>query len=228
MRRPALIIAFVAFALTSLQFVNAQERTPGLVPIPEKRPHPYANRTPKAPPPPLRIRPESQRLPRIVLPKDSRNLALHKHVTSSDKEPIIGRLDQIADGNKKVEDGAFVELGPGSQWVQIDLGQTARLYAITVWRNAIDPRVYRDVVVWVSDDPMFRNHTVLFNNDFDNSQGLGPGTDWEERETLEGQWIPARNSKARYVRLYSKGNTADDQNHYTEVEVHGFVEEPKR
>ena len=27
--------------------------------------------------------------------------------------------------------------------------------------------------------------------------------------------------KGRYVRCYSKGSTADDQNHYTEVEVYG-------
>jgi hypothetical protein len=26
----------------------------------------------------------------------------------------------------------------------------------------------------------------------------------------------------RYVRCYSKGSTADDQNHYTEVEVYGI------
>ena len=28
--------------------------------------------------------------------------------------------------------------------------------------------------------------------------------------------------KGRYVRFYSKGNTSDDQNHYTEVEIYGF------
>ena len=28
--------------------------------------------------------------------------------------------------------------------------------------------------------------------------------------------------KGRYVRLWSKGNTSDDQNHYTEVEVWGL------
>ena len=32
-------------------------------------------------------------------------------------------------------------------------------------------------------------------------------------------------AKARYVRVYSDGNFAEDVNHYTEVEVYGVIEE---
>jgi hypothetical protein len=54
-----------------------------------------------------------------------KNLALNKPVTASDKDPIIGKLDQVTDGDKEGSDGSWVELGAGFQWVQIDLGKTA-------------------------------------------------------------------------------------------------------
>ena len=80
-----------------------------------------------------------------------------------------------------------------------------------------------DVVVQVADDPDFiDNVKTLFNNDGDNSSGLGIGKDKAYWETNEGKLIDAKGVVARYVRLYSKGNTADDQNHYTEVEVYGL------
>ena len=33
--------------------------------------------------------------------------------------------------------------------------------------------------------------------------------------------INARGATARYVRLHSNGNTANEMNHYTEIEIHG-------
>jgi hypothetical protein len=36
-----------------------------------------------------------------------------------------------------------------------------------------------------------------------------------------GKLIDAKGSSAQYVRLYSNGNTANDMNHYIEVEVYG-------
>lgn len=63
------------------------------------------------------------------------------------------------------------------------------------------------------------NVRTVFNNDRDNSSGLGLGRDSEFYEHYSGQWIPIAAQKARYVRLYSRGNTSDPQNQYTEVEV---------
>ena len=40
-------------------------------------------------------------------------------------------------------------------------------------------------------------------------------------ESRFGKLIDAEGSHGRYVRLYSKGNTANDMNHYIEVEVFG-------
>ena len=40
-------------------------------------------------------------------------------------------------------------------------------------------------------------------------------------ETAEGKLVDAKGAKARYVRLYSRGNNANELNHYVEVEVFG-------
>ena len=63
----------------------------------------------------------------------------------------------------------------------------------------------------------------MFNNDHDNSSGLGIGKNKEYIETNEGRLIDPRGVKARYIRLYSKGNTSNDINHYVEVEVYGIL-----
>jgi len=79
-----------------------------------------------------------------------------------------------------------------------------------------------DVVVQVADDADFISQVrTLFNNDRDNSSGLGVGADRPYVETAEGKLIDAKGTVARYVRLYSRGNNANDQNHYLEVEVFG-------
>ncbi|MGA2498262.1 MAG: discoidin domain-containing protein, partial [Tepidisphaeraceae bacterium] len=159
----------------------------------------------------------------FLAPKGCKNLAFKRPVTSSDPEPIIGKLEQVTDGDKEGVEGSWVELGPGKQWVQIDLGQQAQIYAIVVWHHHGEPRVYKGVVVQVSDDADFINnvHTV-FNDDQDNSVGLGIGENLQYFESNEGKLMDAKGVKGRYVRLWSKGNTSDDQNHYTEVEVWGL------
>jgi hypothetical protein len=146
-----------------------------------------------------------------------------KPVTASDKEPVIGELPFLTDGKKSGEDGYYVELGPGLQWVQVDLGKSQPLYAIVVWHYHSQARVYRDVVIQVSDDKDFVSGvTTLFNDDHDNTSGLGIGKDKEYIETSEGKLVDPKGAKARYVRLYSAGNTSNDMNHYVEVEVFGI------
>src|SRR4029077_18569221 len=86
-----------------------------------------------------------------------KTLALNKPVTSSDKDPIIGKLEQVTDGDKEGSDGSWVELGPGRQWVQIDLQNPGMVYGFLVWHHHGDPRIYRDVVIQISDDPDFIN-----------------------------------------------------------------------
>lgn len=159
----------------------------------------------------------------FYVPAGTRLVSQGKAVTSSDMMPIIGELEFITDGEKSGEEGYFVELGPGLQWVQIDLEEIHSLEAIVLWHFHNQPRVYRDVIVQVSNDPDFISDVkTVYNNDHDNSAGLGAGKDKEYIETYEGRIIDPQGAEGRYVRLYSSGSTSNDMNHYVEVEVYGL------
>ncbi|HZI33847.1 MAG TPA: discoidin domain-containing protein, partial [Candidatus Binatia bacterium] len=126
------------------------------------------------------------------------------------------------DGDKDGDEGSWVELGPGKQWVQIDLEKESDIYAVMLWHFHSQKRVYFDVVVQISDDPNFeKGVTTIFNDDASNELGLGAGKDHPYIETYQGKLIDAGDVKGRYVRLYSKGNTTNKLNHYIEVEVFG-------
>jgi hypothetical protein len=158
----------------------------------------------------------------FFVPKGTALVSARKPVASSDMQPVIGELKFVTDGEKSGEDGYFVELGPGAQWVQIDLQGEFNLAAILVWHYHAQARVYRDVVIQISDDKDFvTSVTTVFNNDHDNTSGLGLGKDKEYIETNEGRLVDAKGVRGRYVRLYSNGNTSNDMNHYVEVEVYG-------
>ena len=159
----------------------------------------------------------------FMVPAGTVLLSGGKPVTASDKEPVIGELSFVTDGQKSGEDGYYVELGPGTQWVQIDLGKPQTLEAIVVWHYHSQARVYHDFIDQVSDDKDFIDGvTTLFNNDHDNSSGLGAGKDKEYIETYDGKLVDGRGVSGRYIRLYSRGNTSNDMNHYVEVEVYGL------
>jgi hypothetical protein len=169
----------------------------------------------------------ARRVPRpaFLAPPGTVNVALGKPVSSSDPEPVIGSPDLITDGDKEAAEGSFLELGPSPQHVTIDLQERCEIYAILVWHYHRWPRVYFDVVVQLSDDRAFKTGVrTVFNNDLDNSLGFGAGTDPHYTETYEGKLIDLLSQgspKARYLRLYSNGNTHDELNHYLEVEVYG-------
>jgi len=158
----------------------------------------------------------------FMVPVGTKLLSLKRPVTSSDAAPVIGELDMVNDGEKEGGDGYFIELGPGKQWMQIDLGAPYALHAILVWHYHSQARVYRDVVVQVCDNKDFvKGVQTIFNNDHDNSSGLGVGKDKEYIEVAEGRLFDPKGIKGRYVRMYSNGNTTNDLNHYVEIEVYG-------
>jgi hypothetical protein len=157
-----------------------------------------------------------------LAPAGTEVLSKGKPVTASDKNPLVGSLDLLTDGDKSYAKSALIELGKGVQWMQVDLEQAADIYAIVLWHFHEGKRVYFDIVVQVSDDPEFKEGvTTVYNNDHDNSAGLGVGKDKEYVESYQGRLIPVEGVKARYVRAYSQGNTANDVNHYVELEVFG-------
>ena len=167
-------------------------------------------------------KPPKGKRPDFMVPKGTINLGLGKPVASSDSRPIIGELKYVTDGNKQGTEESYVELGPMTQWVQIDLGAPSRLYAVFLWHYFREARSYRDVVVQVADNAEFtKNVRTVYNNDQDNSARKGVGKDRPYIETHLGKLIDAKGVTARYLRLYSSGNTANDLNHYVEVEVFG-------
>src|SRR5471032_3143561 len=111
------------------------------------------------------LEPKLKTWPVFTVPAGTVNLAKGKNVTASDTNTIVGTLDLVTDGDKETDDGSYVSLAPGKQWVQIDLEKEADIYAVVVWHYHGQARVYRDVTVQVSDDPNFgKGVTTIFDN----------------------------------------------------------------
>ncbi len=225
--KPILMIIFIVLAIfvVAIAFAgphNGQSPSEKLVPIKIELPKPLFIGTPQNFKVERLEKPLGKPRPPFMAPEGTTNVALGKPVASTDEEPIIGEIAMITDGDKEGMDGSFVELGPFEQHVTIDLGARHEIYAIVMWHYHKQARVYFDVVVQTAGDPDFiSNVKVLFNNDFDNSSGLGVGSDLHYVETAEGKLIDAKGVEARYIRLYSNGNSSNDLNHWIETEVYG-------
>lgn len=157
----------------------------------------------------------------FMAPKGTSIISKDAPVTSS-AAPTLGQLKQLTDGDKDYGKKSVLELPAGTQWVQVDLGAEKSIYAIALWHWHEGKRVYFDIVVQASNDANFKDGvTTLYNNDNDNTSGLGAGQDKEYYENNQGRLIDAKGTKARYVRFYSKGGTANDNNNYIEAEIWG-------
>lgn len=195
--------------------------TPGGVPLKTELPPELIEGTPKPMNVPNLVQaPTKER--EFLVPAGTELLSKGKKITSSDDNPIIGTLDLITDGDKDAGEGYFVELLDGLQWVQIDLEKSASVSAIWLWHFHSQKRAYHDVIIQVSDDAAFKTGvTTIYNNDYDDSSKMGKGADNPYVESRFGLIADGKGSKGRYVRLYSKGNTSNEMNHYIEVEVYG-------
>jgi hypothetical protein len=221
MKRTAIAATLAAAALLGLGR-NAAAEDPKLVPLEIELPKPLFEGTPV----PVKLRnmepARKGKRPPMMVPEGLANLSKGKTVTSSDMEPVIGDLELVTDSDKSGEEGTYVELGPGTQWLQIDLGQASEVFAVFIWHYHSQSRAYHDVVVQISDDPDFlSNVQTVFNNDDDNSSGLGIGKDLAYMEDYQGKLVEVKGAKGRYVRLTSAGNTSNRMNHYVEAEVWG-------
>jgi hypothetical protein len=209
------ILALSVLALAS--FASAADT----VPLKVEYPKPLFAGTPR----PIslsNLEPAGIKRAEIMVPAGTKLISKGKPVDSSDKLPVIGELSYITDGDKTGIDGAYVELGPGTQWVQIDLGASSKIAAVAVWHFHSQARVYHDVIIQISDDKEFKTGVkTIFNNDDDNSSKLGKGSDKAYVEVNHGRVVDAKGTMGRYVRLYSNGNTSDELNHYCEIEVFG-------
>lgn len=160
--------------------------------------------------------------PPYMAPAGTELVSKDKKVSSSFEEPMVGELKQLTDGDKDYAKTSLVELGKGVQWVQIDLEKEYEIYALLLWHFHEGNRVYFDTIAQISNDPEFKEGvTTVYNNDHDNSAGLGVGEDKEYIEDNKGRLIPVEGVKGQYVRFYGNGNTANDLSNYVEAEVWG-------
>jgi hypothetical protein len=223
--RKMVTILYAVLFVFSLQLAaqeSKQTPAPELKPIDIKLPKPMFIGTPQNLNVPNLEKPSGKTRAPFLAPVGTVNVAAGKPITSTDEEPIIGEIAMITDGDKEASDGSYVELGPFQQHVTIDLGAKYNIWAVVVWHFHKQPRVYFDVVVQTADDKDFvKNVKTIFNNDHDNTSGLGVGKDMNYVETAEGKLIDAKGVQGRYVRLFSNGNNNNDLNHYVEAEVYG-------
>jgi len=163
--------------------------------------------------------------PRVLpkVPAAAVNLAKGCDVTSSAREAAAGDFSYLTDGDKGGEEGFEVELPRGAHWVQVDLKKSAEISAIVLWHFHRERRVYFNVIVQISDDAAFKKDvTTVYNNDAEGELGLGKGKDYCYYESNEGRVMALSPAvKGRYVRFYSKGNSAGPSNDYIEAEVWG-------
>ena len=212
-------LTLVALATSMAVVAEAQEKVSLKIDLPK----PCFTGTPKdIRSPNLELDSVSKNRETIQVPTGTKILSKGCKVTSSDAEPIIGELAFVTDGDKEHDAATYVELGPNTQWVQIDLAKEKELFAACVWHYHGESRVYRDVICQVSNDPDFITGVqTVFNNDHDNSSKLGAGTQQEYKEDNKGRPFSINAVKGRYIRFYSRGNTSNEMNHYTEIEVYG-------
>lgn len=156
----------------------------------------------------------------VEVPRRVALLSKGAPVTSSDPDPI-GELSLVTDGDKFGDDGYFVDVMGGLQWVQIDLGAPQELWLIWQWKYHKYAVIYKDVIIEVASEEDFSDARIVFNNDYDDSSGLGVGKDKSFKESECGFPVKLNGITARYVRLYSNGRSVDDTNHWIEVEVYG-------
>ncbi|MCX7920420.1 MAG: hypothetical protein N3B21_00130 [Clostridia bacterium] len=151
------------------------------------------------------------------LPLGYQNLVSGKVATGS-----VGITNAAAITDGTISTSNYANLASGAVWIQYDLGTVYSVDRIKLWHYFGDSRRYRDVILQLSNTADFSSGVItVFNNDADNSAGQGIGSDAEYAESSSGKLVAFSAVNARYVRLWSNGNTVNVWNHYIEVEVYG-------
>lgn len=164
------------------------------------------------------------------------NVALNKPVTASTTDLFGGSLSVVTDGQSANSSGyAGIRTTAGPQHYQVDLGSAYalnRLRIVNDWGSSASVyRTNKDVIVLLSNDPTFTTGvTVVYNNDANNSAGLGAGSDPEFLEPPggAGTWFDLGTPvNARYARVWGNGHVrADNSAHAvnTPIEFEAFAD----
>ena len=129
--------------------------------------------------------PGKLRPPIMVEPEYAKKLTTENTKVTTSEEAVTGDNDYVVDGDKTPDATSMLQLPGGLQWVQLDLGAEHTIAAVCVWHDQGDERVYKDVIVQISNDANFVDGVkTIFNNDHDNTAKLGKGTDKEYREPV--------------------------------------------
>ncbi|HZG75124.1 MAG TPA: fibronectin type III domain-containing protein [Paenibacillus sp.] len=161
------------------------------------------------------------------------NVALNKTVTVSTTDLFGGAPSVITDGistNSSAYAGIRTTSGP--QYYQVDLGAAYSLNQLRLvndWGASGIARTNKDVIVQLSNSATFASGvTTVYNNDADNSVGLGTGTDPEYQESAAGLTIPlATPVNARYARVWGSGHVRVDNtshNVMTPIEFEAYAD----
>lgn len=164
----------------------------------------------------------------FMVPEGCSNLALFKKVVANTNN-LAADLGRITDGKKNCDEENQVVLTKRVRWIQIDLERPSELFVIVIWHDFSGFDVCKGVVVQAADDPDFtQNLRTLFNNDYDDLNGLGAGTDLEYHESNLGALIDTHGIHCRYLRFYCRGTRAPERGNghsfstYTEIEAWGL------
>ncbi|NEW04977.1 hypothetical protein GK047_02955 [Paenibacillus sp. SYP-B3998] len=146
----------------------------------------------------------------------SQNVAAGKVITSN---ATLTNKALATDGVSN-DSNSFAEAASGLKYIQIDFGASYSINKVNLWHYFSDGRTYKDVIVRLSSSSTFGSGTTtVFNNDTNNSAGLGTGTNAEYAETSAGKTITFNPVNARYLRIYSNGSSVNAYNHFVEVQA---------
>jgi hypothetical protein len=142
-------------------------------------------------------------LPRMGLSSELENFALHKPATGNGGTGQ-GNYDLLTDGDTEKR-----YLG-GPTEVQVDLEEIYTFNIIKIWHYWLDGRAYHDNKVAISEKDLFRGEEVVV---FDSR------VDGEYPETATGKTIMFKPTKARYIRAWVNGSTANKWSHWVEIQA---------
>lgn len=134
--------------------------------------------------------------------------------TSSTSSAVAGELAKITNG----DNNSWCDLGgSGPHEVTVDLGVVKTLRQIKVWGLFHNTRMYSDRIVRISENGS--DWYTIFNNDSDNSAGVGIGTHSEYIETQDGKVFTIPDINAQYIQVWSGDDNLGGNATLVEIEA---------